>query len=73
MPNLLIVDYGVGLPEASMMPQLGQQHDCLKSMKIFFEEGEWVWETWHILFRNGVKLLIKSMYFVCESCWSLTV
>ena len=50
-----------------MTPQLGQQHGCLKSMKIFLKKENGFGETRHILFRNGVKLLIKSMYFVCEA------
>ena len=43
MPNLLIVDYGVGLPgsqhdaTAWAATRLPQEHEDL------FEEGEWVW------------------------------
>jgi len=59
---------GLVSQEASMMPQLGRKHDCLKSMKIFLKEMSGFGETRHIHFRNGAKLLTRSMYLVCMKC-----
>ena len=60
--------------EVNMMPQLGKQHGCLKSMKIFLTKMNGCGETQHTHFKNGVKLLTKSMYLSgIPSCSSLTV
>ena len=54
-----------------MMPQPGQRHGCLKSMKFCLPEVSGFGGTQHIHFRNGAKLPTKSMCLTVQNSPSL--